>query len=267
MLEISTFNEVTQITMGYEINGSVLYRVSAYLVDGLLIDTGCQHTASELSDYLSECNLKKVVNTHYHEDHIGGNKIIEERFGIKAMAYPLSISLMMSKPLLYPYQELVWGYPEITDVAQIPGTTISTGRYNFKVIEIPGHSPDHIALVEPEQGWCFTGDLFVSQSPKVIRPEENAGEIMQSMKKLIDLPYQITLFPAVGEVVLEGREALKSCVEYLTGMRQKCRELEQKGLTTPEIRDLIFGRESALFMLTDGQFSSENLIKSLLETE
>jgi hypothetical protein len=40
MIETASFEEVTQIRMSREIGGKPVYWVSAYLVDGLLIDTG-----------------------------------------------------------------------------------------------------------------------------------------------------------------------------------------------------------------------------------
>lgn len=265
MIKTSTYEEVTRLSMGRDMDGNVLYWVSAYLVDGMLIDTGCKHTAEELCEYLENHQLNKVVNTHYHEDHIGGNKIIQDKLNLDILAAPKSIPLINETPSLYPYQELVWGYPDQAEITPIEGDTIKTPRYSFEVIELPGHSQDHIALVEPSQGWCFSGDLFVSEKPKVLRPEEDIAEIIRSMKKLIELPYNITLFPSVGEVVVNGKEAMNNCVEYLSDLHQKSKQLVREGLTPAEIRDAIFGKESTLAMLTDGQFSSENLIRSLLK--
>lgn len=264
MIKTSTYEEVIRLSMGRDMDGSVLYWVSAYLVDGMLIDTGCKHTAEELYEYLKNLKLSKAVNTHYHEDHIGGNKIIQDKLNVNILAPPKSIPLINETPSLYPYQELVWGYPDQAEITPIEGDTIKTPRYTFEAIEAPGHSRDHIVLIEPGQGWCFSGDLFVSEKPKVIRPEEDIAEIIRSMKKLIELPYNFTMFPSVGGVVLNGKEAMSNCVEYLSDLHQRSKQLAREGLTPPEIRDSIFGKESTLAMLTDGQFSSENLIKSLL---
>ncbi len=265
MIKTSNHEAVTRLSMGRDMDGNVLYWVSAYLVDGLLIDTGCKHTAEELCENLKNHKLSKAVITHYHEDHIGGNKILQDKFNLEILAAPQSIPLINKTPSLYPYQELVWGYPDQAEIAPIESNTVKTPRYTFEIIEVPGHSKDHIALVESSQGWCFSGDLFVSEKPKVIRPEEDIAEIISSMKKLIELPYNFTLFPSVGEVVLNGKEAMSNCVEYLSDLHQKSKQLAREGLTPPEIRDSIFGKESTMAMLTDGQFSSENLIKSLLK--
>jgi hypothetical protein len=52
VLETKQFGKVTQLLMGRAIDSNVLYRVDAYLVDGLLVDTGCRHIAEELFDYM-----------------------------------------------------------------------------------------------------------------------------------------------------------------------------------------------------------------------
>jgi glyoxylase-like metal-dependent hydrolase (beta-lactamase superfamily II) len=264
MIEIHQFEEVVQIKMSRELGGKPLYWVAAYLVDGLLIDTGCKHTAGELHKFLEDKTLKLVVNTHYHEDHIGANYLLKKKFGVEIRAHRESVPLINQVPQLYPYQEMVWGYPEPTEVNCLP-EKIVTDHLRFEVVETPGHCKGHIALVEPEKGWCFSGDLFVSERPKVIRPEENITEIMRSMKKLVDLKTdRLILLTSMGNVVQDGRRALQSCIAYLQDMSQSAKQLEKKGLSIETIRDELFERESSLAGFTDGQFSSENLIRAVL---
>jgi hydroxyacylglutathione hydrolase len=78
MLQEKRAGAVTQIMMGREIDGAVYYWTAAYLVDDLLIDTGCFYTAPELMAYLQDQEISQVVNTHHHEDHIGGNALLQK---------------------------------------------------------------------------------------------------------------------------------------------------------------------------------------------
>ena len=264
MIETNQFEEIVQIKMSRVIGGKPLYWVAAYLVDGLLIDTGCKHTADELIKFLEEQTLRLAVNTHYHEDHVGAYYLLKQKFGIEIFAHYESVSLINQVPQLYPYQEMVWGYPEPTKVDCL-SEEIKTDHLHFEVVETPGHCKGHIALVEPEKGWCFSGDLFVSEKPKVVRPEENIREIMESMKKLIDLKtHRLILLTSIGKVVQDGRRALQSCLEYLQDVSQRAKQLEKEGLSIDTIRDKLFDREDHLAGFTDGQFSSENLIRAAL---
>ena len=264
MIGANYFEEVMQIKMGRDIEEQVLYWVAAYLVDGLLIDTGCKYTAEELVEFLEDKNLKMAVNTHYHEDHVGANSMLKKKYGIPIFASRVSVPLINQVPKLHPYQEMVWGYPEPSEVDCLPGR-IETEHFHFNVIDTPGHCKGHVALVEPEKGWCFSGDLFVSQKPTVVRPEEDITQIVRSMKKLIGLKTdRLILFTSVGNVVQDGCQALQSCVDYLQDLSQKAKQLEKQGLSICAIRDRLLGGENHLAAVTDGDFSSENLIRAVL---
>lgn len=271
MLKIKEYGEVTQITMGA--GDQPIYLVSCYLVDGMLVDTGCPHTADELVNFLKDKNLKFAINTHYHEDHIGANHLLQKEFGLDIYAHPDAIPLINKVHELYPYQELVWGYPVPTVVLPIQDV-IKTDNYQFGVIETPGHCNGHISLVELDKSWCFIGDLFVSERPRVIRPEENLREIIRSMNRLLDLSTKkLILFASNGKIVDDGRNALESCIQYLREMAKKARNLNEQGLSVNEIVQELFGGEQTIGAfgtfkdMTQGQFSTENLVKELLKLE
>jgi len=272
MIQVSNFGEITQIKMGREIgsqapdgfSGEVFYWTSAYLVDGLLIDTGCPHTAEEFVKFLEGKSLKLAANTHFHEDHIGANHLLQKQFGLRILASPESIPLIDKVHKIHQYQELVWGYPVPTKVEPLPDR-IETEHFRFEVIETPGHCAGHVALVELQRGWCFSGDLYLSKEPKAIRPDEDIAVMARSMQKLVDLKMeQLTLFTSLGNVIPDGREALKSCIAYLKDLSRKSKSLEKQGLSPDTIRDKLFGRETALYALTDGDVSSENMIRAAL---
>jgi hydroxyacylglutathione hydrolase len=253
--------------MGREYQGRVLYWTAAYLVDGLLVDTGCPHTAEEFTEFLEGQHLDLAVNTHHHEDHVGANHRLQQQFQTPIMASRESVPFIAESPRLYPYQELVWGHPVPTKVNVLPDE-VETKDHLFRVIETPGHCPDHVALVETTKGWCFTGDLFISREPKAMRPEEDIYEIARSMKKLIDLPTgKLILFTGLGNVVEDGRAALQSCINYIDGLSKRAKTLERQGFTPSVIVNQLFGRESILAGLTDGHISSENVVRALLRSE
>jgi len=265
MLETTCFDEITQIRMSREIGGKPVYWVAAYLVDGLLIDTGCSHTAEELSSFLDGKGLCQVVNTHFHEDHVGGNRLLQRRFGVSIHAPVDSVSLIGQAARLFPYQETVWGYPEPSEVNRLPAV-IRTPNHRFAVIDTPGHSAGHAAFVEMDRGWCFSGDIFARVQMKYIRPEEDMGETVASMKKLIALPCdRLVLFTSVGRIVEEGREALESCVYYIEALSGRAKALEREGLDVAEISRRLFGGEHGFAQLTNGQYTTENLIRSVLK--
>ncbi len=279
MLVATQYGEVTQLKMGREVGGNlpddapivegkqVFYWTAAYLVDGLLIDTGCSYTVDEFVRFIEDKPIRFAVNTHFHEDHIAANHVLQDKFGIKIYASRESIPLIKKMPKILKYQEIVWGYPVPTKVNPIP-PVLKTEHYRFEVIDTPGHCKGHISLVELSQGWCFTGDLYVSPEPKAIRLNEDMGEVVRSMEKLASLPVrELTLFTSLGLVVPDGRKALLECVRFLRESAHRAKELDRQGLSAAAIRDKLFGRESLLASVTEGDVSAENMVRSLLRSD
>ncbi len=143
---------------------------------------------------------------------------------------------------------------------------IKTENHEFEVIETPGHSVGHIALVEKSQGWCFSGDIFARENLKVIRPDEDRGETIKSMEKLIFLDAErLVLFTSVGKIIEKGREALAACIRYLEDLSGKSKEFRDQGYGINGIVKKIFGGEHKFAEMTNGQYTTENLIKSVLK--
>jgi glyoxylase-like metal-dependent hydrolase (beta-lactamase superfamily II) len=266
MLQISQFEEVTQIRMCRQIEGSLPYWVAAYLVDGLLIDAGCSYNSKELTAELEGKKLRTVINTHYHEDHIGANHDLVNAFGVDIYAHPDSIPLIAKRHKLYPYQETLFGYPVPTRVSPVPAV-LKTDRFIFEILSTPGHCAGHICSMERSKGWCFTGDLFARTDPKIIRKEENLGEVIGSMRRVLEASgSRLVLFTGVGKIVADGKKALCDCIDYLTDFAGQAREMKRLGLGTDAIVKGLFGAEHPFALLTQGQVSTYNLVESLIET-
>ena len=263
MLVATEYGQVTQIKLSRYPEFSPPTYVSTYLVDGLLVDSGPAYTAEELADFLKDKGVRTVVNTHYHEDHIAANALLKERHGVELLAHQLAVNRINQPPVLYPYQEEVWGYPIPSQVKGI-GTRVLTQHFRFEVVHTPGHSPDHICLFERGHGWLFSGDLFFSTRPKVARPKENQWQIIASLKKVRDLSPRV-LFPATTNVIAEPAAVLEETVRYLEDLGQRVTELSGEGLSPIEVRQELFGAENPLAELTQKQFSSLNLVKAYLK--
>lgn len=267
VIEIARYGDVTQIRMARETNGRPYLWASAYLVDGLLIDTGLTHTAHEMVRLLEATPPDLVVNTHHHEDHIGANHLISEKFGCPILAHPDSLPNILDPPEIPSYREFAWGRAVPSAVEPL-GDVVKTPRFTFRVIDTPGHCQGHVALVEMDRGWCFSGDLYVGERPVVMGPEHDVRRMVESMEKLLGLPTdRLVLFTAMRTVEPEGKEALRTSIDYLTDLSRRAKALTDRGRSIPDIVRELFGAESVYDSLTAGQYSSAHFVRLLLEAD
>jgi hydroxyacylglutathione hydrolase len=121
-------------------------------------------------------NLKFILNTHHHFDHVGGNFELKEKYECKIVG---------SKK----------------DFERIPGIDIQVSEgdiwnfdeHNAQIIEIPGHTTGHIAFYFESLKLVFTGDTLFSLGCG--RLFEGSPEMMwKSLSKLRDLPDETKIY-------------------------------------------------------------------------
>jgi hypothetical protein len=152
MLKIEQHGPVTVFRMGRHVASRrwVLYEAHAFLIDDTMIDTGTIAVRNERETKLDGLRCSTIVNTRHHEDHIGNNRLFQDRFGAEIYAHPGALAFL-EKPRLIGmqlYRRVVWNTPDPSRGRPV-GDTVSTSRRNLQVILAPGHSPDHICLYEP----------------------------------------------------------------------------------------------------------------------
>jgi len=268
MLKASCHQSVTRFDLARTLAGRGRYWTSAYLVDGILIDTGCAHTAVELARVLENVPLTHVVNTHTHEDHIGANGLLQrDRAGLEILAHPLAIPVLedpRGRISLHPYRRLFWGWPQPCQARALPDEAwIETEKLRLQVVYTPGHSLDHLCLHVPERGWLFTGDLFVGGRERALREGYDIWQIIASLKRIAALPSS-TLFPGSAHIREGSRQELKTKIAYLEDLGGRVLELEQRGWDVQAIMRKICGRPMLIEWVTLGNFTRRHLVLSYL---
>jgi hydroxyacylglutathione hydrolase len=131
------------------------------------------------------------------------------------------------------------------------------------VIHTPGHSPDHVCLFEPDQGWLFSGDTYIGGKDRALREDYDIHQIIASLKKLAELPVS-AIFSGSGTVRESGTKPLLEKIAYLESLGGRVRELHDQGFSPREIRRQLLGRELPIAYFTLGHFSGLRLVQSYL---
>ena len=168
MIHISGHGPVTCFKMGREINGQVMYWCAAYQVGDVLVDSGCAHTRALSWPRPSRAGgWRAVLNTHHHEDHIGGNALLAERLGVELYApRRLPGAPGRAREGTVPLPDAHVGTARPASRPRPLGSEVRAGEYRLEVIPAPGHSDDLVVYYEPDQGWAFVSDLWVAPPAK-----------------------------------------------------------------------------------------------------
>ncbi len=264
MLETKKCGSVTVFRMGRHFGKRVLYFVHSFLIGETLIDTGTIYVADELLSALINKPISTIINTHHHEDHTGNNHLLQTHFNAKiyasAEALPFILQPHQVKQRLY--LRVLWNYPEPSSGYPLDNT-LDTGKHTFDIIHTSGHSPDHICIYEPNEKILFTGDMFCGEHVKYLRQDEDFNQILASLHKLESLDVQ-TIFCGVTGAVPNGGLVLKRKISFMEGLSSRVWALYREGVSPTHIRRSLLGREGLMYWLSNGHFSKQNLVSSIL---
>lgn len=262
MLGIDTSGPVTRLRMSRSLGGRPVYWVSAYIVDGLMVDTGLYYTRREVVAEAKLRGVRQVFITHQHEDHTGGAGALHKSLGLIPQAGPLTVPYLVHPPRIHFYRAMVWGNAQPTPASVV--SQAQTDHYTFRVLPTPGHSPDHSALYEPRQGWVFSGDLFVHPFVKYFRADESMPDLVVSLRQIAGLGAD-RLFCAHYGVVTSPAVAIERKLAYWADVQAQCLALHDQGRPEPVIRDTVLGTEGAMTRFSRGHLSKLNLVRALLD--
>jgi glyoxylase-like metal-dependent hydrolase (beta-lactamase superfamily II) len=265
-IEARVDGEVDVIRLETRFSRAMSYCAYAALVDGLLVDSGFVRAQEQLLGALEGRRVEQVVNTHAHEDHIGNNREVAERFGADVAA-PSAGLADIRRPrtvAVLPYQRMLWGTPSPSHPAPL-GTVVRTPRFRLEVVPTPGHSIDHVCFHEPERGWLFAGDLYLGSQVRLARPFENGADLVASLERVLALRPRIVFCGHRGPLE-DGVAALERKLRFVSEMREKALALSRAGAAPREIAArLVPGEPLNYRLFTFGDVSRLNFVRSLLK--
>lgn len=188
------------------------YLLSNQQNECIIVDPGCYNSREEeeLVSYIEENQLTpiKLINTHFHIDHVLGNHFVANKYNLKICAYQSEINMVemaIRSSQLYgiPYKNS----PEPEEFLK-EGDTIQFGESELGILFIPGHAPDHIVLICEDEDFMIGGDvLFKGSIGRTDLPGGNHDDLIENIKsKIFTQKESIVVYSGHGEETTIGEE-------------------------------------------------------------
>jgi len=261
------FDVVQAITTGYSPFGKAALSVNVYYVDGLLIDVGQSRMRKAILNFVKDLSVKQICVTHHHEDHTGNLVQIKSQFDVPVYGSAKCEQLMKNPPPISLPQKIYWGNRPAFNITALEKNELSTPNYTFKIIDIPGHAEDMIALYEASKGWLFSGDLYINSSIKYMLANESIAQQIKSIKKILQLDFD-TLFCGHNFKAKNGKQKLKDKLQFLEWFYgQVCYWYYKQCSPKIILKKMKLNENRMMKVLSRGKLSQLNMIKSVIKDE
>jgi glyoxylase-like metal-dependent hydrolase (beta-lactamase superfamily II) len=197
----------------YQLLGRPPHFMNAYLVDDVLVDAGTPAAAGRILRQLRDRQVSAHVVTHAHPDHFGSSHAVCEALGLPLWAGVRDVEAIETAtpvvgagriPALMSRMKMPPAHPVARQLSE--GDQVGS----FTVLDVPGHSPGHIALWREADRTLLCGDVFF-RLPRVSPPWKfltvDVERNRESMRRLAELRPALVLF-GHGPPLRNGQDLL-----------------------------------------------------------
>lgn len=218
-----------------ERRGGYPYSNSILIVD-YLIDTGI--SPGRIRKLKRKFDINTVINSHWHEDHILGNRMLKEA---KFLCHSEDKHIIEDIDKIFPYYGLkVADFPEFQELLEgfrIKNTKIDNvikhdeiieiNDLRLKVIHTPGHTAGHCCFFEEKSKIAFLADIDLTNfGPFYGGLDSSVMDFEESIEKLEKLNMEIAVSGHKG--LFQGKKLI---IEELNKYKSKIYEYDERILS------------------------------------
>ena len=182
---------LTVLERGWLSSNNVLLHgqgAGAVLVDSGHVLHGTQ-TLALLRTAVDGEPLARIVNTHLHSDHCGGNALLQRSLGCSITVPPGGWAAARD------WDETALSYRATgqrcerfrPDEVLAPGQSIDGGGRSWQALAAPGHDPDSIMLFDARHGVLISADALWEHGFGVVFPELEGESAFDDVEQVLDL--------------------------------------------------------------------------------
>ena len=227
-MQIKLPSGITFFERGWLSSNNVLLHDAEQAV---LIDTGywshAQQTVELLTSALQDRPLTKIINTHLHSDHCGGNSLLQQVYpNVETLIPPGHAEFVKNwNPYALSYTPTGQHCPKFlaTNII-LDSQEFTIAGNSWKIHAAPGHDPNSIILFCKKHGVLISADALWQRGFGVVFPEledQSAFDEVESTLNLIDslspqivIPGHGSIFDNVTESIAYARQRLANFRTY-----------------------------------------------------
>ncbi len=167
--------------------------------EATVVDSGyvthADQTVALVRHALAGRRLARVVNTHSHSDHIGGNAALKATFGCRIIV-PGGLAASVAEwdenaLLLSPLGQQAARFSH--DATLAAGDRLTMGGLEWEAIGVPGHDMEALAYYNPERRILISGDAFWENGfgvafPELLGQADGLAATRATLERLATLP-------------------------------------------------------------------------------
>jgi glyoxylase-like metal-dependent hydrolase (beta-lactamase superfamily II) len=249
---------LTFLERGWLSSNNVLFAGDAH-AEATLVDTGyachAEQTLALVGAALRGRRLDRIVNTHLHSDHCGGNAALQARHGC-TVDVPAGEADAVDRwdEAALSYRATGQQCPRFARSGVLrAGSPTRLGGHVWQVLASPGHDPHSVVLYQPEFELLISADALWENGFGVVFPELDAVDAFDDVRATLDriaglrvrwvLPGHGAPFTGAAAAVERARRRLDGMVadptrhaRHAAKVLVKFHLLEVQRLTRPALR-------------------------------
>lgn len=187
-----TIDGITVLERGWLSSNNVLLHAGNGDAGAVLVDTGhgvhAAQTLALVERALAGRKLARIVNTHLHSDHCGGNAALQREHACRVTTPASSFAAARDwNPSALTYAatgQLCERF--VADDALAPGDSVVVGRRRWQAVAAPGHDPDSLLLFDAEGRVLLSADALWEDGFGVVFPELDGGHGYDDVARVLD---------------------------------------------------------------------------------
>lgn len=182
----------------------------------MIVDPGCYFPEEKqaLKQWIEDRDLqvKELLNTHGHLDHIFGNQFVVDTWKVSPWLHPAETELYDLAPVSAQRYGLPFDFYSGPKNWLETGVDVLFGTDRLEVLFTPGHSPGSVSFYNKAQGFVLGGDvLFKNSVGRTDLPGGDMDVLMNSITtQLMVLPDETVVYSGHGPATTIGAERVSN---------------------------------------------------------